>query len=458
MSVEVTRILAEWVHALRFEDIPDRTLQCAKEQIVGIIAATYAGSRSTASAPLYAALRDWEDRPESTVVGAGFKSSMRHAGMANAFAAQILEWEDYLLSQHTGASTVPTALAVAEAAGASGRDLLTALVAGNEVSGRTGQAYIKSRLYTNSCPNHQIDAALVAGKLLGLDATALTDAVGISCFPPMTQCFAGWFSPTKGMVTGAPVYAGISAASLAAHGFKGFRAIIEHPDGFSNAIFERYELEVMVEGLGEDWRTDTHSPKLYPCCGWLDALVDSALDLLRENAIDWRDIEEVLVRCPTVTLLLSKPVDELVALIEEIAASDYLTSTALFFNSTYPLAVAIADGELTEAQFSKERMVDAELRPLFERIRFTADPFLDKREMDEGVNAGEVTFRFKDGRSLSRFTEAMRGSYQNPIDIRDKLYVCTRNILDDAQRQELLDTVMGLDALDDVKELTTLLA
>lgn len=179
--------------------------------------------------------------------------------MANAFAAQILEWEDYLLSQHTGASTVPAALAVAEAAGASGRDFLTALVAGNEVSGRTGQAHIKSRLFTNSCPNHQIDAALVAGKLLGLDDTGLMDAVGISCFPPMTQCFAGWFSPTKGMVTGAPVYAGITAASLAAHGFKGFRAIIEHPDGFSNAIFEPRPCGVLTRTPSISWTNSTYA-------------------------------------------------------------------------------------------------------------------------------------------------------------------------------------------------------
>ncbi len=458
MRIPVTRILSEWVEGLRFEDIPALTVKCAKEQVIGIVAAMYAGSRSEACRPLHAALRDWGDREESSVVGTDLKSSMRHAGMANAFAAQILEWEDYLLSQHTGASTVPCALAVAEAVGASGRELLTALVAGNEVSGRTGQAYIKSRLYTNSCPNHQIDAALVAGKLLRLDRDGLMDAVGISCFPPMAQCFAAWFSPSKGMVTGAPVHAGITAASLAAHGCKGFRGIIEHPDGFSNALFERYDLEVMVAGLGEDWRTDTHSPKLYPCCGWLDALIDSALDLLRENALGWRDIEEVLVRCPTVTTLLNKPVDELTALIAEIAASDYLTCTPLFFNSTYPLAAAIVDGELTEAQFSKERMVDPELHSFFARIRFTADPFLDVKEMDEGVNAGEVTLRLKGGRSFSRFTEAMRGSYKNPIDIGEKLYVCTRDILDDARRKELVDAAMGMEAIGDIREFTALLS
>ncbi len=454
MTVPVTRILSEWAAGLTFEDIPKKTVRCAKEQVVSILAAIYASSRTETCRPLYAALASWGDREESTVVGAGLKSSMRHAGMANAFAAQALEWEDYLQAQHSGASTVPTSLAVAEAVGASGREFLTALVVGNEVSGRTGKGYIRSRLFTNSCPNHQIDTALTAGKLLGLDAEGLMDAVGISCFPPMTQSFAGWFSWSKGMITGAPAYAGISAASLALHGLHGFRQIIEHPDGFSNAVFERYELDEMIKDLGTDWRTDTHSPKLYPCCGWLDALVDSALDLLSENGIGWRDIERVQVRCPTVTLLLSKPKDELLELIRAVAEREDLSCVPLFFNSVYPLAVAIMDGELTAAQYTRERMLDPELHGFFDRLSFNADPMLDVKELEEGVNSGEVTLVLRDGRELSRFTEAMKGSYQNPIDVREKLEVCTREILDDAARSRIYEGAMALDELDDVREFT----
>ncbi len=456
--IPVTETLSAWVAGLKFEDIPPKTIACAKEQIVGITAATLAGSRTEECRPLYAALREWGDKAESTVIGAGFKSSMRHAGMANAVAAQCLEWEDYLVAQHTGASTVPVALAVGEALRASGKELLTALIAGNEISGRTGKAYIKSRLFTNSCPNHQIDAAFVAGKLLGLDKEQLADAVGVSCFPPMTQAFAGWFSPTKGMIAGAPAYAGIRAAGLAKHGFHGFRGIIEHPDGFSNAIFERYDLEEMVKDLGVDWRTDTHSPKVYPCCGWLDALIDCELDLLREHGFGWRDVEKVEVRCPTVTALLRKPTDELVALIERIASTAYLTAVPLFFNATYPLAVALVDGELTQAQFTKERMVDRELWETFDRFHFAVDPTLDVKEMSEGVNAGGVTVTLRDGRVLAKSSEAMRGSYKNPIPIEEKLLIATRGVLSDSQRAELLAAIEGLDLVGDIGEVTQLLA
>jgi 2-methylcitrate dehydratase PrpD len=457
VTIAVTEIISTWASKLRFEDIPPRTIACAKEQVIGIVAAILAGSRTEECGPLYKALRDWGDREESTVIGANMKTSMRNAGMVNSIVAQTLEWEDYLRSQHTGASTVPNALAVGEAVNASGKQFLTALVAGNEICGRTGHAYIKSHLFTNSCPNHQIDAAIVAGKLLGLNSEQMMDALGISCFPPMTQCFAGWFSPTKGLITGAPVHAGITGACLAKAGFKGFRKIIEHPDGFSSAIFERYDLEEMVRDLGSDWRTDTHSPKLYPCCGWLDALIDSALDIMQEHSVDWRDISGIDVQSPTVTLLLNKPKDELIELIDRIATTDYLTCVPLYFNSIYPLAVAIMDGELTPAQFSKERITDKKLHDFFDRIHFTVDPSLDVKEMQEGINSGGVKIRLKNGTEYSKFTDAMKGSYKNPIDIREKLEICTRHIMDNGQRDEIYDAAGRIDKMDSIRDFTGLL-
>ncbi|MDI7251846.1 MAG: hypothetical protein QME89_04720, partial [Actinomycetota bacterium] len=206
-----------------------------------------------------------------------------------------------------------------------------------------------------------------------------------------------------------------------------------------------------------DWRTDTHSPKVYPCCGWLDALVDSALELLEEHSITWKDIDRVEVRCPTVTLLLRRPLEELLDLMDRIAETEWLTPVPLFFDATYPLAVAVMDRELTAAQFRKERMKDPELRRFLGRFSYTADPLLDLKEMEEGVNAGEVTLLLRDGRKVSRFTEAMRGSHLNPVDVGEKLAICTRDILDDARREEIAETVDRLEELDDVRELTRLL-
>ncbi|MGQ9476779.1 MAG: hypothetical protein ACUVRX_12115 [Actinomycetota bacterium] len=214
----------------------------------------------------------------------------------------------------------------------------------------------------------------------------------------------------------------------------------------------------MVRDLGKDWRTDTHSPKVYPRCGWLDALMDSALDLLDEHRISWEDIERVEVRCPTVTPLLRRPLEEpLNLLLDRITKEDKLTPAPLFFDATYPLAVAIMDRELTPAQFSRVRMRDPGIREFLGRFGYTADPLLDWKEMEEGVNAGEVALVLRDGRRLSRFTEAMKGSYLNPVDVREKLAVRARDILDDSRREEIIDAAKNLEELDNLRELTRLL-
>jgi 2-methylcitrate dehydratase PrpD len=154
---------------------------------------------------------------------------------------------------------------------------------------------------------------------------------------------------------------------------------------------------------------------------------------------------------------LRRPVDELLELIGHIADKEWLSPVPLFFDATYPLAVAIMDRELTASQFTRDRMRDPDLPGFLRRFHYVADPLLDLKEMEEGVNAGEVTLVLKDGRKVAKFTEAMKGSYLNPIDVREKLAVCTRDILDEAQREEILAAVEELETFDDLREFTRLL-
>lgn len=178
------------------------------------------------------------------------------------------------------------------------------------------------------------------------------------------------------------------------------------------------------------------------------------MDLIDEHLVSWEDIEKVEVRCPTVTLILRRPLEELLNLLDRITEEDWLTPVPLFFDATNPLAVAMMDRELTPAQFSRERMRDSRIREFLSRFSYTADPLLDWKEMEEGVNAGEVTLVLRDGRRPSKFTEAMKGSYLNPVEVREKLAVCTRDILDDSRREEIIDVAKNLEGLDNIGELT----
>src|SRR5205823_4114235 len=118
--------------------------------------------------------------------------------------AQILEWEDWTFLAHSGASIVPVALAAGEQAEASGRDVLTAIVAANEILARAGGVLTDAVNTGNALAVHQIETTLVAGKLLGLSAEELQDALGIACTQPQMTSIISWTAEAKGRPTGCP--------------------------------------------------------------------------------------------------------------------------------------------------------------------------------------------------------------------------------------------------------------
>src|SRR5947207_1984426 len=135
----VSRKLAEFFAGLSYDDLPPGCVEQAKEQLKSIIGAMYAGSRMPPGRKFARAVRGFGDRAECTVLGRQpFRTSVRHAALLNSVYAQVLEWEDWTFIAHSGASIVPTALAAAELVGASGKELIAAIVAGNEVLARSG--------------------------------------------------------------------------------------------------------------------------------------------------------------------------------------------------------------------------------------------------------------------------------------------------------------------------------
>jgi hypothetical protein len=77
--------------------------------------------------------------------------------------------------------------------------------------------------------------------------------------------------------------------------------------------------------------------------------------------------------------------------------------------------------------------------------------------MQEGINSGGVKIRLKNGTEYSKFTDAMKGSYKNPIDIREKLEICTRHILGNRQREEIYDAACRIEKMDNIRDFTGLL-
>jgi 2-methylcitrate dehydratase PrpD len=413
-----------------------------------------------------AAVRGFGDRAEATVIGAGpFRTSARHAALLNSVYAQVLEWEDWTFIAHSGASIVPAALAAGELGRASGKELLAAIVAGNEVLARSGEVLTDVIHTGNALPTHQLETPLVAGKLLGLDAGRLQDAVGISCTQPQVTSIPAWTADAKGLLTGWPVMTGVEAAQYARAGVSGRRDIVENPGGYAYRVSEiatPRRLEQMVEGLGSTWRFDRKRNELFskrfPTDGFQLTAVQAILDIVNKQArsvfrsTPRRRLPEVVKRIEVriswvmaaSATMFSKDRDE--ELYERIREEPDWTYIALLFDGKYPLAAALANGRLTWREYEEKVIFDPVVQALVKKVVLIPELF-------QGVFGATARVELEDGRT---FTSEQGCIEDFPVE--EKLRIGADGILSRSRIAAIVRAIDGLERAGNVRDFVRVLA
>ena len=458
----VTEELADWVAGLSYEDLPDGTIESAKEQLLSIIGAMYGGSRMSPGRKFARAVRAFGERGEATTIGRRpFRTSVRHAAMLNSIYAQVLEWEDWTFIVHSGASIVPTALAVGEHSHASGKELLTAIVAGNEILARSGSVLTDVLHTGNAVATHQIEVPLIAGKLMGLGANRLRDALGIACVQPQGTSIPAWTADAKGLLTGWPVLTGVEAAQYAKAGIHGRRDILESPAGYCQRVADiasPTKLRLLTEGLGDVWRFDRERNELftkrYPTDGFQLTAVQAVLDIVNREEFGRparaelpKLIERVVIREPWVmaatATMFTKGRKEIYERIRKEPDWSYIP---LLFDGKYPLAAAIANRRLTWREYRRKVIFDPVVQELIDRIELVPD-------LSMGVFGAEAHFELSDGRT---FTSRQDCILDFPV--KEKLQVGADRILTRRQQNRIARAVNRIERFDDVAEFVRIAA
>ncbi len=175
--------LAAFAANLRFEDIPAPVLRRAEDLLLDCLASILAGaaSRPVLAIDRYAATMGPADGPSEILINRR-RTSPVFAAMVNAAAAHVVEQDDVHNGSvfHPAAVVFPPVLAVAQALGRSGRDLLVAAVAGYEVGIRVGEFLGRShyKIFHTTGTAGTLAAAAATGRLLGLAPAAMLDAFG----------------------------------------------------------------------------------------------------------------------------------------------------------------------------------------------------------------------------------------------------------------------------------------
>ncbi|HEX3938011.1 MAG TPA: MmgE/PrpD family protein, partial [Xanthobacteraceae bacterium] len=393
----------------------------------------------------------------ASIWGTNARLSSPHAALANGTQVQGFELDDVHRKAvlHVGAVTLPALIAVAEShVQLSGRDFLTAAVAGYEIGPRVGlcmgQEHIGQGWHSGATVGI-FSAAAGAARGLGLDVDQTVHALGIGGTQSSGLMAAQYGAMVKRMHAGRAAQSGLYAALLAGQNFTGIVDVFEAPYGGFCTTFsrsqDRFDLSQLGAGLGGRFETMRISLKFYSCVGSNHTTLDAIADIRKRHPFTPGDVDGIIVHASQVTVdhagWAYKP--------------DGLTAAQL--NLAFCVATLIIEGDVFVDEFTPDCVADPARIALADRVKVVHDPAITALGAAHRHKV-DVEVRFRDG-SIERETrEAPRGSehsFAGTGDIIGKFRKLSRGVMTDKRQEAVIDAVLRLDRLDDSRQLIALL-
>jgi len=437
------RILSSFAADLAFDAIPALDRDRARACIVDAVGVALLGSRLPWGRMVADYARHYGAGGTSRMIGLPERVSAPLAALANGVFAHGFELDSLRkpgAGVHPGAALVPVALALGEETGCSGRMLVTAIVAGCEVMFRIGTA---SKHTSEHLGFHApgltgpFGAAVVAARILELDAAHLTHALGIAgslCGGVLAFAQAGNGAMVKRLHLGRAAEAGILAARLAERGYEGPDTILEGGFGFLETYCEESDPALLTAGLGERFETRNLCIKRYPCHVTAHTPLVALQALRRDHAFSGDDVARVVVRASA----------KVVSHHSNRAPADTMAAQ---YSVPWCVAVALRDDPMDPTAYGERGLTDARLRALCESV--VCEPLAEGR----GGWASEVAVTLKDGRVLTRAEDDFPGTPASPLDdeaLRAKYRRCAGDF---PHAERLLAQLMHIGDVADVRTL-----
>ncbi len=452
-----TRAIAEYVSALTYEQIPAEVRERIKLLILDSLGCAIYGANLEWCRILRGTLEALDQTRTTAIWGTDRKLSSPHAALVNGTQVQGFELDDVHRTAvlHVGAVTLPALIAVAEShAKFSGRDLLTAAVAGYEIGPRVGlcmgQEHIGQGWHSGATVGI-FSAAAAAARALGLSADATVHALGIAGTQSSGLMAAQYGAMVKRMHAGRAAQSGLYAALLASHGFTGIVDVFEAPYGGFCSTFsrsqDRFDLAELSAGLGECFETMRISLKFYSCVGSNHTTLDAIRDIRRRRPFKLAEIDRIVVHASQVTL--------------DHAGWPYQPGglTGAQLNLSFCVATLLIEGGVFVDEFTPDCAEDPVRIALARKVKVVHDPAITALGPAYRHKV-RVEVHFRDGSVERESREAPRGSehsFAGAGDIEAKFRKLTRGAMAASQQDALIDAVMRLDALPDSRAFTDLL-
>jgi len=392
------RDLAEFLAPLGYDDLPARATDYAAMLIASTLASAACGREIVSSRIVRELARERGGTPQASLwFDGGAKLPAAEAAQVNAVMSDAAASDDSDLRAivHCGTPLTATALALAERTGASGREVLAAIVCGYEAAGRiSGPVSPDFRDRGHHGSTMAIFAAAVAaGKLLKLDPTHLAQTIALTATSASGLVKAADTSVAREYHAGLVTRAGIDAALAAEKGFIAEESVLDGPTGFFR-VYGGKEVTGVCDGLGDEWDILTDmAVKLVPGGHPYHAFGEAAANAARDGNIAADAVESITVSRPGLTRLSGPPHPK--DLIDMAHSPAYFT------------AAGVADKAFGWVHCSPEKIADPVIHRLIDKVRVGPPPTENAARYRQGAT---VTIQTTDGRTVSSTVLLPKGS------------------------------------------------
>jgi len=456
----LTHYVAEFVVRTKLSDIPPDVLELGKKSILDGLGLALAGSVAQLGQIASGYVQSLGvARNDATIIGTGKKAPTRFAAFANGIGIHADDYDDtqlavapdrvYGLLTHPTAPCLPAALAVAEARGMSGRDLLLAYQVGVEVECKIAEAiaprHYEDGFHTTGTVGPFASAA-AAAKLYGFDSERCARAFGIAASEG-AGFRENFGTMTKPFHAGRAAESGLVAADLAALGWTASDEILEAPRGFFHAAGGGYDPAAIDNKLGKPWTFASPgvSIKPFPSGSLTHPGMTEMLRLIHENNIRANQIESVAVgtnkNMPN-ALIHHHPTDSLQGK----------------FSMEFCMAVLLLYGKAGLTEFTDEVVRRKEVQDMIQRVHFGVHPEAEAAGYNKMTTI--IDLKLQDGRTISGRADFGKGSPVDPMsfdDVAGKFQDCAAFAKWPKQKADrVVEMVRKLETVGNIRDLTAL--
>ncbi len=449
--------IAQWVQDLKYEDLSPEAVERVKLFWYDSVGCALGGSQTEDAQILLAHHREMhgETGGDCTCFVTGYKTNPVDAAFLNNHMVRAMDFNDiYWKADPSHPSDIICGpLAICEAKGLSGKDLILATIVAYEIEMRLveiGQPGVREYGWHHATLTG-FAAPFAAGKALGLTRDQLVHAAGIcaSRTGSLGAVTAGRLTMMKNTVDPWATRMGVESAMLAARGFSGPEHIFDGKEGlfhvFGHSVCQGKPCTFDSEGLtrdlpkspGDHYRILDCGMKSFPIEALSHAPLSAMMKIVNEHKIDPDSVAEIRV--------------EVIARAADILGDPHKyrpTSRETADHSLpYAMAVGLVDGKVTPLQFEDERVQDPKLIPVMDKVKVIANEEFEARFPE--FQPSRVTLVLNDGTSHVQQVDVPKGDARDPMtqsEIKVKFDALGSGVIGQARCDAAGELIMALDA------------